>query len=197
MNGSPRYKLISLLPCSAQALIVRTTLMETVCHQRRAYDLKIADESLVGEPITDYFSATYLDELIEHEDDHEPGEQIDLLAWHVTPVHAEQFTWMRADKWTRSINAPNVEEWFQADNRYCLLVQAINKHGKTTNSQLSWLQESEDTEAFDQILDRANRLDGRDAAMFAFTVYEPRLAAAFSLLRPHPAWKAPELGVDE
>jgi hypothetical protein len=197
MNRSPRYKLISLLPCSPKALIARTTLIETVCHQRRAYDLKIVDESLAGEPVKAYFSATYLDELIEHEDDCEPGEQIDLLAWHITPVHAEQFTWLRTDRWTRTINAPDVEEWFQAGKRYCLLVQAINKQGKTTNSKLSWLQESKDTEAFDQILDRANRLDERKAAMFAFTVYEPRLAAAFAVLRPHPAWKAPELGDGE
>lgn len=197
MNESPRYKLISLLPSSPESLFVRTTLIEIVCHQRRAYDLKIADESLAGGPVKDYFSATYLDELIEHEDDCAPGEQIDLLAWHITPVHAEQFTWMRTDKWNRIINAPDVDEWFQADKRYCLLVQAVNKRGKTTDSKLSWLQESKDTEAFDQILDRANRLDGKDAVMFAFTVYEPRLAAAFAVLRPHPAWKAPELGDGE
>lgn len=197
MNGSPRYRLISLLPCPPEALIVRTTLIETVCHQRRAYDLTIADDSLAGEPIANYFSTTYLDELIEHEDDYEPGEQIDLLAWHITPVYAEQFTWLHADEWTHTINAPNVEEWFRADERYCLLVQAINKRGKMTTSKLSWLQESKDTEAFDQILDRANGLDGRDAVMFAFTVYKPRLAAAFAVLRPHPAWKAPELGDEE
>jgi hypothetical protein len=31
MSDSPRYKIISLLPCSPEALIVRATLIETVC----------------------------------------------------------------------------------------------------------------------------------------------------------------------
>jgi len=72
-------------------------------------------------------------------------------------------------------------------------VQSINKRGEVNDSNLAWLRKSHDTEAFEQVLDTAHRLASKDAAMFAYTVYEPRLVAAFSLLRPHPAWTAPEL----
>jgi hypothetical protein len=193
MNDTPGYKLVSLLPSSLQPVATHSMLIETVYHQKLAYKLEFMEASYVGDPIERVFTTTYLDELIEHEDDSEPGEQIDFLAWHTTPVFAEQFSWLYMDGWTRGIHAPSVDEWFQADKRYCLSVQAINQHGEMTDSKLAWLRKPVDTEAFEQVIDTAHGLAGKDVAMFAYTVYEPRLVAAFSLLRPHPAWTAPEL----
>lgn len=196
MKGTPRYKLISLLPSAIQAVATHSTLIETVYHQKFTYELEFMDASYVGDPIERVFTTTYLDELTEHEDDRQLGEQIDFLAWHITPVFAEQLAWLYADGWTRGINVPKVEEWFQPEKRYVVLVQAINKRGEPHASKLAWLRNSDETEALEQLLDTAHCLEGKDAGMFAYTVYEPQLVAAFSLFRRHAAWRAPELVED-
>ena len=162
-------------------------LMETVYHQKRAYELEFMDMSYLGEPVEKTITTTYLDELIEHEDDRELGEQIDFLTWHIRPIFAEQFSWLYADGGPVESMCPMLREWFQPEKRYFVLVQAINKLGETHDSKLAWLRKSDETEASEQILDTAHRFEGREAGMFAYTVYDPQLVAAFALLRPHPA----------
>lgn len=197
MKDAHDYKLISLLPSPIQAVATHSMLIETVYHQALAYELEFMDASYVGDPIERVFTTTCLDALIEHEDDRATGEQIDFLAWHVAPVFAEQFSWLYMDGWTRGIHASGVDEWFQTNKRYCIRVQAVNRLGETMCAKMAWLRKSDDTEAFEQILDTAHGLEDQNAAMFTYTIYEPRLVAAFSLLRPHPAWTAPESGAGE
>ena len=189
MNDSFEPRLVSILPQSSTAVVVPPMMIETTYHQSRCYELVLLDPSYADRTLKTVIADTLFDEVADAESTHGRSEQVDFLGWHLIPVFAQQLSWLQSPdgRWSRRLDAGFVNEWFGPRRRYCVMVQGFDHRGQTPVSKLLWMKADSEEHTAEEIVDAAHDMDGRDVVMYTCSVFEPRLMAAFSVLRPHPA----------
>lgn len=195
MNEDFEWQLVSLLPHSSP-IAACPMVIETVYHHTMKYLLELLEPSLDGESLHDIIVDQFFDP-DELQTSTKLDEQFDVRAWALTPVYAGQMVWTQNERqeWCRAFGIAHTETWFTPDTTYCILYQAFDCRGHAITTELRWFNESDADAAADKIaLETVDEENNKDAALVAYTVYEPRLAAAYSILRPHPVLNARSFG---